>query len=102
LRIKYHTGSDYLDANDWKQLIKQRLPYLRTFDYEYHEEFLTDYEDDYFHTRINRFTSQFWIKHQWFFEFGMNMDKEGFDCSIHPYKYIHLQSFFLIYSKISF
>jgi len=45
LRIKYHTSSDYLDANDWEHLIKLRLPYLRTFDYEYHV----------------------WIKHQWFF-----------------------------------
>ncbi|CAF4992890.1 unnamed protein product [Rotaria sp. Silwood1] len=90
LRIKYHTGSDYLDPNDWEQLIKIRIPYLLTFDYEYHDKDITDYADDDFHTKINRFTSQFWIKHQWFFEFGINIDEESFHCSIHPYRNIWL------------
>ncbi|CAF3763264.1 unnamed protein product [Rotaria sp. Silwood1] len=85
LRIKYHIGSDYLEADEWEHLIKMRLPYLRTFDYEYHEDYVTAYEDNHFHTKINRFTSSFWIKHQWFFEFGINMDEEILVCSIHPY-----------------
>jgi hypothetical protein len=94
LRIKFHTGSDYLDADSWEQLIKRRIPYLRTFNYEYHEGDVTDYEDDHFHRKINRFTSPFWIKHQWFFEFGINMDEETLQCSINPYRYI----LFRIYS----
>ena len=96
LHIKYHTGSDYLEADDWKQLIKMRLPYLRKFDYEYHEGCVTDYEDDHFNTKINRFMSPFWIKHGWFFEFGIHMDEESLHCSIHPYRYIYFQSILLI------
>ena len=86
LRIKYHTGSDYLDANDWEELIKKRLPYLRAFHYEYHDDYVTDHEDDNFHKKINRFTSPFWIKHQWCFQFGINIDDESLHCSIHPYR----------------
>ncbi|CAM4821518.1 unnamed protein product [Rotaria magnacalcarata] len=90
LRIKFNMGSDYLEADNWEQLIKIRIPYLRTFDCEYHEEYVMDYEDDYFHTIINRFTSPFWVKHQWFFEFGINLDEENLHCSIHPYRNIWL------------
>jgi len=70
------------------------MPHLRTFNYEYHEGDVTDDENDPFHTKINRFTSSFWIKHQWFFEFGINMDEETLQCSINPYRYI----LFRIYS----
>jgi hypothetical protein len=95
LRIKYHTSSDYLEADSWEQLIKTRIPYLRTFNYEYHEGDVTDYEDDHFHRKINRFTSPFWIKHQWFFEFRINMDEETLQCSINPYKYILFRIYIL-------
>ncbi len=94
LRIKYHAGSDYLDADSWEQLIKNRMPHLRTFNYEYQEGDVTDDENDPFHTKINRFTSPFWIKHQWFFEFGINMDEETLQCSINPYRYIFISNLF--------
>ena len=88
LRIKYHAGSDYLNADSWEQLIKTRMPHLRTFNYEYHEGDAPDDENDPFHTKINGFTAPFWIKHQWFLEFGIYLDEEGFQCSINPYRYI--------------
>jgi len=86
LRIKYHTGSDYLEADEWEYLIEMRLPYLRTFDYEYHEAYVTNNDAEHFHTKINRFTSPFWIKHQWFFQFEINLDERNLDCSIHSYR----------------
>lgn len=89
LRIKFHTGSDYLDANGWEQLIRTRMPHLHTFNYEYHEGDATYDENDRFHTKIDGFTSSFWVKHQWFFEFGLYLDdQEGLQCSINPYRYI--------------
>jgi len=97
LRIKYHTGSDYLEGDSWEQLIKRYMPYLHTFNYEYYEDDVTDYEDNHFHRKINRFTSPFWIKHQWFFQFGINMDEESLSCSIHPYRYIDFESILSIY-----
>ena len=91
LRIKYSTESDYLNADDWERLIRMHLPHLRTFDFEYHEGFITDFEGDCFYTKINGFTSQFWIKRQYFVQFAINMGKSSVDCSIHPYRYVHFE-----------
>jgi hypothetical protein len=46
LRITFHTGSDYLDADDWEHFLKMRFPYLCIFHYEYHEDALTSSDID--------------------------------------------------------
>jgi hypothetical protein len=102
LRIRYYTGSDYLEADVWEQLIKNHIPYLHTFDYKYREDYMTNDEDDHFHAKINRFTSPFWIQHQWIFEFEINMDEQSLYCSIHPYRYTFISNLFYRSIQISF
>jgi hypothetical protein len=89
LHIKYREDRDYLDADDWGRLIKTYIPYLSRFDYEYQANYPCDNDDILFFMKINQFTSPFWIERQWFFEFTMHIDKEHFNGSIHPYRYIH-------------
>ncbi|CAF1360040.1 unnamed protein product [Rotaria sordida] len=82
LRIKYHRNTDHLDDNGWEQLIRTNLPYLRRFHYENHQCFSRYEENDFDYTKINQFTSSFWVKRQWYGKLVLNMHNICDCCSI--------------------
>jgi hypothetical protein len=74
----------YLDANRWEQLISQYIPDLRTFNFQFSEYLIFDHSFTVYHTRMNRFTTSFWIAHQWIFELELNYGQMIY--SIHSYR----------------
>ena len=93
LRIKEHKSKDYSEADDWEKLITRYIPYLRSFNYEYHEYDPFDNDNISFFMEINQFTSPFWIQHQWFFQFTIHMNDKHVSGSIQPYRYIYYRLF---------
>ncbi|CAF1483193.1 unnamed protein product [Adineta steineri] len=59
---------EYIDADRWERLISTHMLNLRIFDFQYtSDRFDPDYKHPEFETLVNKFNSQFWIEHQWFF-----------------------------------
>jgi len=89
LRIRYHRNTDDLDDDGWEHLIRRNLPYLCSFHYENHQCFLPNDENDFDYTKINQFTSPFWVERQLYGELALNMHTKCVYCSDYPHKYIH-------------
>jgi hypothetical protein len=79
-----------MDANRWKQLITFYLPNLRIFDIQF-DVFVSDTDDSSsIETRMNQFTSPFWIERQWFLSHQFSHTKFGRRIvfySTNPYRY---------------
>ncbi len=82
--------SPYLDADRWKQLITSHLPSLRVFDIQF-QMFVSNTDDpSSIETRMNQFTSPFWIERQWFFSHHFYPTRFGrriMFYSTNPYRY---------------
>ena len=93
LRIKYHRNTDHFDDNDWEHLIRTNLPYLRSFHYENHQRF-SHYEENAFdYTKINQFTSPFWVERQLYSKLALSIHSKCVYCPDYSHKYIHSSLF---------
>lgn len=63
----YSEDPHFLDANQWKKLIKKYLPQLKEFVFHYHEIV----ESPEYLGERNQFLSSFWIERQWQLEIQM-------------------------------
>jgi hypothetical protein len=91
LRITRLYERDYLDADQWQQLIEDYLPDLEKFYLQFHTEI--DPEAAISNTLpSDNFRSLFWIERQWLMDIEMNSLK--IMCSIRPYRYIETSVFF--------
>jgi len=93
LYIDIGAGDDgtYFDANRWKQLVLTSLPYLRLFDIAISVYKLNSNNNvGHYLSRIDEFSSSFWIERQWFFETADDCDRDGnydfFLYSTNPYR----------------
>jgi hypothetical protein len=82
--------SPYMDAHRWKQLITSHLPSLRVFDIQFNISVSNTDDPLSIETRMNQFTSPFWIERQWFF--SHQFYRRGFGrrivfYSTNPYRY---------------
>ncbi|CAF2700917.1 unnamed protein product [Rotaria sp. Silwood2] len=89
LHISGDASQEHLDAQRWKQLILNHLPYLRIFDIQfvYSIVFIND-QQTYDHL-FNQFSSQFWFERQWFFDYrraSIYGNRTGVFYSINPYR----------------
>jgi hypothetical protein len=92
LKIKDCLGNSYHDADRWQRLIKKHIPHLRSLVFK--SEVNIDSQDDgVVITKLHAFTARFWIERQWCFKVELNSRSVGF--SIHPYRYIKEESFFI-------
>ncbi|CAF3520128.1 unnamed protein product [Rotaria sp. Silwood1] len=79
----------YLDANRWQRLILQYLPYLQKFEFEYDENISHIFQLGQYHQQINRFTSSFWLKQQWYLQlqiYSLPFSNNRITYSIHSYR----------------
>ncbi|CAF4944798.1 unnamed protein product [Rotaria sp. Silwood1] len=74
LHFKSYSDVFYLDADRWQQLISQYMPYLHTFQLEYHESVSGRFEIKSYHSFINRFISPFWIERQWLLNIEIDLN----------------------------
>lgn len=80
----YSYALDYLDSNQWEQLISNYINDLDEFDFECYQDIdpesgsWPDYES------VDQFNSSFWIERQWTFE--VNMSSTDYVYSICKYK----------------
>ncbi|CAF1449856.1 unnamed protein product [Adineta steineri] len=85
--LRFYTRSsdiNYLEANQWEELILKYLPQLEKFYFQYVEEIEHDYHCATYLEDFNQFNSSFWIERKW--EFVTEMDPCEVLHSIHPYK----------------
>jgi hypothetical protein len=93
LRIRYHRNTDHLDDNGWEHLIRTNLPYLCRFHYENHQCFSRYEENNFDYTKINQFTSPFWVERQLYGELALNMHTKCIYCTDYSHKYIYSSLF---------
>jgi len=86
LRINTFEDEIYIDPDRWKRLILQHIPNLRKFYFSHHEDNINAFHSKRYHALLNRFTSSFWIKRQWIFEYQIDYSQTIY--SIRPYRYI--------------
>ena len=68
LRFSPFIDISYLDGDRWQRLISQYMPYLHTFQLEYHDTVVSSpFIIHPYCSLISRFISSFWIEKQWFF-----------------------------------
>jgi hypothetical protein len=90
LRITRLYERDYLDADQWQQLIEDYLPDLEKFYLQFHDEVNPEAAISKTLPSDN-FRSLFWIERQWLMDIEMNSLK--IICSIRPYRYIETSVF---------
>jgi hypothetical protein len=105
LHISTSYGDEYLDANQWEQLILSHMPHLRVFDIQYTDFVLNN--NNYTttcQTLMNGFTSPFWLERKWFFahrhDWGIYSNRAIF-YSTRPYrwkkeKFFQMQNIYFI------
>ena len=74
LCINTSQDAAYLDAIRWERLISQHMPYLRVFNFEYHEYHYQSIELSSHNNQLNQFTSSFWVDRGWFFQIIADID----------------------------
>lgn len=67
LRIKVFNDDNYVQAEQWEELILTCMPNLCTFDLQYTS--LIHDDDDSYEVLINRFSSHFWQERKWHFDY---------------------------------
>ncbi|CAF3977440.1 unnamed protein product [Rotaria sp. Silwood1] len=81
---------EYLNADQWEQLISTHMPNLRIFDFQHqYRSWYNNHDRQAYETRVNKFNSVFWIKRQWFFEYQYDQTKSyhvAIFYSINPYR----------------
>jgi hypothetical protein len=77
---------NYLDANRWKRLILEYMPYLNKFIFSYTDDIDRDFQITPCHVLINHFISSFWIERQWIFRILIQNDNINY--LIRPYRYV--------------
>jgi len=86
----YNEDSVYMDANKWKQLILSHIPNLRVFDIQLDFTLSNNADQLKIETKINQFTTPFWIERQWFFAhhfYQSRNENRLIFCSTDPYRY---------------
>ncbi|CAF3978019.1 unnamed protein product, partial [Adineta steineri] len=86
--INIYWNKDYLDSNRWEQLIKEYMPQLKQFYFQFDQSF----DDDDSETNssvssgrfINQFNSPFWVERKLFRE--LRIDCEEMSFSIYSYR----------------
>lgn len=68
LHLKTSWKINYLNANRWENLIRKRMPYLRSFSLQYTESIYENSIIQPEHLLLNQFSSKFWIDRQLMFE----------------------------------
>lgn len=81
-KLRRNFSRDFLDANQWEQLIKTFLPHLSVFDMKCAN--IKSAEIGLIYTLINPFYSKFWIEREWFLNVTFNL--YSMHCHIHSYK----------------
>ncbi|CAF0819100.1 unnamed protein product [Adineta steineri] len=87
LKIYTLQNRTYLDGNRWEQLIKEYMPQLEKFYFNFTQDIDDDREinlSDLSEGFINRFSSPFWSERKWVREIEVYCGSMVF--SIHPYK----------------
>ncbi|CAF1074655.1 unnamed protein product [Adineta steineri] len=87
LKIYTLQNRTYLDGNRWEQLIKEYMPQLEKFYFNFTQDIDDDREinlSDSTDGFINRFNSPFWSERKWVREIEVYCESMVF--SIHPYK----------------
>ncbi|CAF2770403.1 unnamed protein product [Rotaria sp. Silwood2] len=95
--INYNSDVAYMDGNRWEKLILSHMPNLRIFDIR-HESWPSNTTANNnsnnieltLDSRINQFTSPFWIERQWSFALQHNQSRYGNPTifySTDPYRY---------------
>ncbi|CAF2463979.1 unnamed protein product [Rotaria sp. Silwood2] len=96
LRIKKFNDENFLNAEQWEELIINSMPCLCVFDLQY-----TGLIDDNLRQNfIERFCSKFWIERNWLFDYYYYKDENSYYLnffSIVPYRYNH----FILYEQIN-
>lgn len=86
LSILAKNDINYLNAYQWKVFILNNMSQLDTFYFIYEEEDIdSENNDQIFPGQFNKFSSEFWIEHQWIFDVEIGDFKIVY--SILPYKY---------------
>ncbi|CAF2571132.1 unnamed protein product [Rotaria sp. Silwood2] len=92
LRVLHFTTFDnimFLDANRWQRLILQYVPRLQKFEFEYDEKIPHIFQLGPHHQQLNRFTSSFWLKYQWYLQLqtdALPFSNNRITYSIHSYR----------------
>ena len=86
----YSNDMEYLNANRWERLISTYMTNLTIFDFQHQYRVLryNDYRAAY-EAEVNKFSSLFWMKRQWFFEHQHDRTqwrKTAFFYSTNPYR----------------
>jgi hypothetical protein len=91
LRIHTYWDANYLDANRWKRLFIDYMPYFEEFWLQHHEYIDDDFQITQFHTLItNQFHSSFWNTQHYISELAIDINDWSWSeiiYSIHPYRY---------------
>ena len=86
----YSRDMEHLNASQWQQLILTDMPNLRVFDFQHKYRARTDpINDQAYQTKINEFSSLFWMQRQWFFAFQCHKAKHHNNAlfySTNPYR----------------
>jgi hypothetical protein len=70
LHISTEGDKSYLNADQWQRLILCHMSHLLTFDFQFEDCICNlDEEQGTYHSLIDRFTSQFWMEHRWYFSY---------------------------------
>ncbi|CAF1093101.1 unnamed protein product [Rotaria sordida] len=75
---------NYLDANQWENLILTKLPYLEKFDFKYSACLVENYDTPIYLGQLDQFISSFWLQRQWILDIEFDFDNIIY--SIRPYQ----------------
>ncbi|CAF1179694.1 unnamed protein product [Rotaria sordida] len=79
---------NYLDANQWENLILTKLSYLEKFDFKYSACLVENYDTPIYLGQLDQFISSFWLQRQWILDIEFDFDNIIY--SIRPYQYVHI------------
>ncbi|CAF4767387.1 unnamed protein product, partial [Rotaria sp. Silwood2] len=74
---------NYLNADRWERFISKNMTSLIKFIFRYSDTIDDEFEINFYHSLINRFTSSFWIDRKWIFKLLTKDDELIY--SISPY-----------------
>ena len=87
LNIRHFHDEDYFDADRWERMIKNHIPHLSKFHYEYREFDSSEYLENCLYVKMNQFTSPFWTERPWFFQAEISTDVIAYSIYSHKYGY---------------
>ncbi|CAF2840285.1 unnamed protein product, partial [Rotaria sp. Silwood2] len=85
LNVKIESiDENYLNADRWERFISKNMTSLIKFIFRYSDTIDDEFEINFYHSLINRFTSSFWIDRKWIFKLLTKDDELIY--SISPYQ----------------